>query len=438
MKNTRENLVAGIIKEENERERRAPLTPADVGWLIDRGVEFEVESSPVRIFSDGEYRKAGAKIVKRAGKASLLVGVKGPAPSNIVGGKIYMVFSHTVKGQMDNIFLLKEMLKKRVALVDYEKIRDNRGKRLVYFGRYAGICGLVDSFCYYGKKMEHLGISTPFHALEPSWEYGSLDCLKKDVIKVGGLIRRNGFSKKLAPFIIGVIGRGNVSSGIQEMLGLWDIEEVRPRDMERFAGRKGHDNKKMYSIVFYREEKLRAKNGKKFYFEEYLEHPEKFESNMSKYLPQLNMLINAGYWDPCYPRLVTKKMVRKMFSGEDPRLGFIADISCDIGGSVELTCKTTDQRKPVYTYDPLKDTYKDGYKSRGITILAIDNLPAELPWDSSESFSKLIREYVYQIAAHGATNITDHVAIPGELRKAVVTQDGKLTENYQYLKQYLE
>ena len=161
MRNERKNLIVGIIKEENEREKRAPIVPADVRWLTDMGIEFEVESSLNRIFSDKEYSRAGAKIVKRVRKASFLVGVKAPSPSNVISGKIYMIFSHTVKGQKDNISLLKEMMKKRVTLLDYEKIRDSRGKRLVFFGRYAGICGFVDSLSYYGKKMKHVGINIP-------------------------------------------------------------------------------------------------------------------------------------------------------------------------------------------------------------------------------------------------------------------------------------
>ena len=438
MRNERKNLIVGIIKEENEREKRAPIVPADVRWLTDMGIEFEVESSLNRIFSDKEYSRAGAKIVKRVRKASFLVGVKAPSPSNVISGKIYMIFSHTVKGQKDNISLLKEMMKKRVTLLDYEKIRDSRGKRLVFFGRHAGICGFVDSLSYYGKKMKHAGIDTPFLALKPSWKYGSIDLLEKDMIKVGELIRQKGLSKKLTPFVLGVIGRGNVSSGIQEMLGFWDSEEVHPQDMKSFIKRKSPDNKKIYTIVFYREEKLRAKSKKKFYFEEYLKCPEKFESNMNKYLPKLNMLFNASYWDHHYPRLVTKKMIKKMFLKKNSRLEFISDISCDIGGSVELTYKTTTQKKPVYTYDPLTDKYKEGYKAKGITMLAIDNLPTELPGDSSKDFSRLIREYVYQIAAYGVVNITDYIAIPGELRRAAVTQAGELTENYQYLRQYLQ
>jgi len=438
MKFGRKSIVVGILREENPNEKRAPITPDDAKWLIDKGIDIEVEQSENRVFNDKEYMQAGARLVKRVHKSSLLVGVKPPSPSNIISDKVYMIFSHTIKGQEDNISLLKEMIHKGVVLLDYEKIRDTRGKRLVFFGRFAGICGFVDSLHFYAKKMKIKGIQTPFLKLKPSWRYPSLEALKQDMIKVGEVIRKKGLSKRLTPFIIGVIGRGNVSRGIQEMLGFWDSEEVHPRDMKSFIRRKGHDNKKIYTIVFFREEKLRSKDGKKFYFEEYLQFPENFESNMNKFLPKLNMLFNASYWDPHYPRLVTKKMIKKIFMRKDTRLQFISDISCDLGGCVEITHKTTTPQKPVYTYDPLTDSYKEGYRSRGITILAIDNLPSELPRDSSENFSKLIREYVYQIAVHGALDITNHIALPAELRRAVVTQGGELTENHQYMQQYLQ
>jgi alpha-aminoadipic semialdehyde synthase len=119
------------------------------------------------------------------------------------------------------------------------------------------------------------------------------------------------------------------------------------------------------------------------------------------------------------------------------RLEFIGDLSCDINGSVEITYKTTSPEKPTFTYDPGKKKYTDGHKSEGVTILAIDNLPAELPGDASDDFSGLIRDYVYQIAAHGINDITNHMAIPAEIRNAVVTENGRLTRNSGYLRKYI-
>ncbi|MBU0571858.1 MAG: hypothetical protein KJ995_01240 [Candidatus Omnitrophica bacterium] len=437
MDRTRKPLIVGILREKSiTGEKRAPLSPPDVKWLVERNVKVEVEANTQRVFNDSEYEKAGAVIVKNIKAASLLVGVKSPDPPNIIGGKTYMIFSHTAKGQKNNITLLKEFIRKNVTLIDYERIKDQRGKRLVHFGKYAGICGMVDSLYYYARKLKNDGIFTPFLTLKQSWKYKDAEDMRKGLEKVREKIATEGLPNEIKPFITGLIGRGNVSSGVQEVLSLMGAEEVHPRDIDRFVQVRRRDAKKIYMIIFYREEKIRAKTGKRFYFEEYLEHPEKFKSNMDKYISKLNILVNASYWDAHYPRMVSKHMLKEHYNKKRFRMKFIADIACDIGGSIEATYKTTDQKSPVYTYDPSHDLYKKGYKAPGITMLAIDNLPTELPKDSSESFSRLIREYVYQVAEHGALNITEHVVIPAEIRKAVVVQGGELTEGYKYLEQY--
>ncbi len=201
----------------------------------------------------------------------------------------------------------------------------------------------------------------------------------------------------------------------------------------RFVKHQKGMRRKIYKIVFLREEKFRSKNGKGFYFEEYLKNPGKFESNLDRYLPYLNILIHTSYWDTRYPRMVTKKMVGKLSRKKPFRLSFICDISCDINGSIELTYKSTTIGNPAFTYEPKKEKYADGYKREGVSILAVDNLPAELPKDASEEFSNLIRDYIYQIAVHGVREVTNHVAIPAEIRKAVIVQSGKLTESFRYL-----
>jgi alpha-aminoadipic semialdehyde synthase len=149
------------------------------------------------------------------------------------------------------------------------------------------------------------------------------------------------------------------------------------------------------------------------------------------------MLVHTSYWDKRYPRLVTKKMIRKLYRKKNLRLDMIVDISCDINGSVELTREARSSGNPVYTYKPGKDEFADGYETKGITLLAIDNLPAELPVNSSRNFSAMIKEYVYQISAHGVKNITEHTAIPKEVRKAVITQHGRFAKGYEYLKKHI-
>ncbi|MGB2661340.1 MAG: hypothetical protein WBD04_03015, partial [Candidatus Omnitrophota bacterium] len=215
----RKNLVVGILKEEkSEWEGRAPLTPSDVRWLVEKGVGVEIESSPKRVFKDHAYRKRGAKIVNKINKAKLLVGIKGPSEQRAQRNKIYMYFTHMAKGQPQNMPLLKKFMKNKVTLVDYEKVTDIHGRRLVFFGRFAGICGIVDSLHYLGKRLKRKGIDNPFTLLKLSWEYPSLEELKKDMGRIDRHIRRKGFGKKISPFIIGITGHGNVSKGVQEIL----------------------------------------------------------------------------------------------------------------------------------------------------------------------------------------------------------------------------
>lgn len=430
----RKNLVVGIIRETKAWERRVPLTPADVAWLIKKGVRVEVESSTSRVFSDQDYKKHGARVLDKFKNANFLLGIKEPRIDDLYENKVYMLFSHTSKGQLNNIPLLKACLDQKNTLIDYEKIMDTHGKRLVYFGRFAGICGLVDSLHYLGKKLEGDGIDNPFLILKPSHEYGSLRAVKQAMVRVDHKIRRQGFPRKLTPFIIGITGHGNVAKGVQEILELLNPAEIHPRDMMKFVRHQKSMRHKVYKIVFIREERFKSRTGAGFYYEDYLNNPDNFESNFDVYIPYINLLVHTTYWDPRYPRLVTKKMVQKLSRSKPFRLEFIADISCDVEGAIELTYRTTTPAEPTFTYDFKKRKFVDGYKTNGITVLAVDNLPAELPKDASSEFSSLIREYVYQIAAHGIKDITNHVAIPIEIRNAVITQNNKLAKNYRYLK----
>jgi len=434
----RRNLFVGILKETKEGERRVPLTPQDVNWLIKRGIGVEVESSKDRVFKDAEYREYGATIVKGSSKADLLVGVKEPELEKLEHDKIYMVFSHTVKGQSQNMSLLAACLRNRLTLIDYEKITDIHNKRLVYFGRFAGIAGMVDSLYYLGKKLKYLGINNPFTCIKRAHEYATMANVKRGMEELDRLICKKGLDKRISPFIVGITGHGNVSKAAQEVLEFLNPLEIHPRDMVDFVKRGERMKNRIYKIVFLREEKFRSKKRKGFYFEEYLSHPEKFESNLDTYIPYLNMLIHTSYWDKRYPRMITKKMIDKLSQKKPFRLKFIGDISCDVKGGIELTYKTTTRENPVFTYNPKMGTYVDGYKTDGLSLMAIDNLPSELPRDSSKMFSQAIREYIYQIAVHGVSDITNHAAIPKEVRKAVITQGGKLMSDYRYLEKWLK
>ncbi len=428
----REPLTVGIIREKKHKEFRSPLTPDDVAWLKKRFIVTEVESSPGRIFSDRAYRRAGGRVVPQIEKARLLVGIKEPEPDALVPGAVYMVFSHTAKGQAHNRRLLRRCLDQKVTLIDFEKITDPSGQRLVYFGRMAGFAGTVDALCYLGRKLAAKGVRTPFAALRPAHAYRTADTAKRALSRAAAVLKKRGLPGDMVPFVVGITGHGRVCAGVKEALDFFHPVHIHPRDMKRFvAGNRGLTHA-VCQIIFDREEKLRRKDGKHFYFEEYIGHPRRFESGMAQYLPNISLLVHTSYWEPKYPKLVTGKMVRELYGG-DFRLEFIADIACDVNGSIELNHKTTTVEDPVYTYDPKTGRYTDGLGPEGIAILARDNLPAELPKDASREFSLQIRDYIYQLAAHGVTDVTGHVALPREIREAVITQAGRLTPPYRYL-----
>ncbi len=432
----RKSLVVGILPEsKNTWERRAPLRPRDVAWLVKKKIPVEVVSSSLRIYKDSQYRRSGAKIVPKFQKANLLVGIKEPALDTLIPNSIYMVFSHTTKGQEYNQKLLATFLKKKITLIDYEHITGSLGERLVYFGRYAGICGMIDTLHVFGQKVKLQGIPNPFSDLKNAVYYGNYGSAKTALDRVVEKIQRKGLDKKLVPFVIGILGHGNVSRGAQELLEHMGAVDIHPKDIELLARNRTYHKKKIYKLVFQREEKFRSKKGKSFYFEEYLNHPERFESNLDKLLPFLNILVNASYWDRRYPRLLPEAMLRKLCRTKpDFRLSVIGDLTCDIRGTIEITRRVTTASEPAFVYDPVSRKINNDLSHSGIAVMAIDNLPCEFPKESSMEFAEQIRDYVYQIAAHGVIDVTNHNALPNVIRNATVTQNGRLTSRFKYLK----
>ncbi|MDR4498856.1 MAG: hypothetical protein MRK02_13205 [Candidatus Scalindua sp.] len=432
----RMSLVVGILPEsKNIWERRTPLRPEDVAWLIKKNIQVEVATSNLRIYNDSQYKRAGAKIVSKFQKAKLLLGIKEPPIETLIPETIYMVFSHTTKGQKYNRKLLAAFLKKKITLIDYEHIIGSLGQRLVYFGRFAGICGMVDTLHVFGLKQKLQGNPNPFSEVNNALYYGNYRSAKKALDLVAETIKRKGFNKKLVPLVIGILGHGNVSRGAQEMLEHIGAVDIHPKDIESLVHSRCSHKKTIYKLVFQREEILRSKKGKNFYFEEYLQHPERFESNLDTFLPYITILINASYWDSRYPRLLPENMLRKLSRvNTDFRLSVIGDLSCDIGGTVQITKRVTTAAEPAYVYDPVSGKITNDLKKSGIAVMAIDNLPCEFPRESSTEFAEQIRDFVYQIAVHGITDVTNHHALPNVIRNAVVTQNGSLTQKFKYLK----
>jgi len=434
------NSIIGIRREDkNKWEKRVPLVPDHVKELHENHqIDVLVQASKIRAYSDQSYQKAGAIITEDLSKAPVIFAVKEIPSSFFQEKKTYIFFSHTIKGQSYNMPMLKTMMDLKCTLIDYERIVDENNRRLIFFGRYAGIAGMVDTFWGYGKRLHaHHHIKNPFHKIKQSYRYESLTKLKQHFTQIGKHIETDGLPSSINPLVVGFAGYGNVSKGAQEIFDLLPFVELQPQQLKTVF--EDPDPHTLYKVVFKEEDMVKPKNkSTPFQLQEYYQYPEKYVSIFEQYLPYLSILINAIYWDERYPRLVTKQFLRSyQESPKDLRLDIIGDISIDINGGIEPTSKATAPDNPIYVYNPKTDDLTDGTQGEGIAIMAVDNLPCELPRDSSRSFSEILWHFVPSIANTDYSVLFDQLALPIEIKKAVILHNGQLTPQYTYINKYI-
>jgi alpha-aminoadipic semialdehyde synthase len=235
--------------------------------------------------------------------------------------------------------------------------------------------------------------------------------------------------------IIGFAGYGNVSMGAQEILNLLPIKDVSPGEMNKIYD--DPSNRCLYKVVFKEEDMVEPiLSNDSFDLQDYYQFPKKYKSIFEKYIPKLTILMNCIYWDNKYPRLITKDYVKKNYSKRF-NLQVIGDISIDINGAIEFTEKATTPDNPIFVYNPFKDTIKDGYNAEGIIVMGIDNLPCELPKESSHTFSNTLHNYVSDIVKTDFSQDFKKCIMPSVIKKAIILYHGKLTPNYQYMDKYL-
>jgi alanine dehydrogenase len=431
----------GIRREDiNRWERRAPLTPREVEHLCrHEDLSFVVQPSPHRVFKAEEYTRAGATVTEDLNAADIIFAVKEIPVERLLADKVYIFFPHVIKGQPANMPMLRRMMELGCSLIDYERVVDVKGRRLLFFGRYAGLAGMIDAAWALAQRLKIEGIDTPLAGLKPAYQYDSLAEAQGDGQDVGERIKREGVGAALAPLVVGITGYGNVSQGAQEALAVMPVEELAAEELAEFFERGEWSDRTLYKVVF-REEHIvePVAPGDRFDLQEYYDHPELYRSIFARYLPYLTLLVNAVYWDDRYPRLVTKALLRDLYTGNQPRLRIIGDISCDLGGSVEVTTKGTSPDAPVYCYDLDKDEAVDGFAGRGPVIYSVYNLPAELPRDSSAYFSARLLPYVREIARADWERGYATCGLPDEIRGAVILYRGELTPPYRYLERYLK
>ncbi len=432
--------ILGIRREtKSQWERRTPLIPEHVHELIKReGIEVVVESSERRVFTDEEYRKVGARIQADLKDVPIIFGVKEIPVDLLEPGKVYVYFSHVIKGQPQNMAMLQRLLDLKCTLIDYEKVTDANGKRLIAFGYFAGVAGMGETLWALGQRWKALGYETPLARLQQPYRYPDLAALKKAVAEVGQEIQEKGFPEPLTPVIVGFTGSGNVFHGTQEVFSVLPFEDVEPENIREVLSSPRND--RFYRVVFKKEHMVEPIDPTKtFSREEYYQHPERYRPIFERYVGDLTVLVNGIYWDERFPRYVTKAFARRLFeTQENPRLTVVGDITCDVGGSIEFTVKATMPDQPVYVYDPLTDEIRDGVEGRGIVVMAVEILPSELPKESSIFFSNQLRPFVPAIVRADYHKPYEALALPPEIHRAVIVHNGQLTPPYKYLSAFLK
>ena len=432
-------MKIGIRKETKyPTEKRAAITPTHTKKLIEQNIEVIVEPAEQRIFKLDEYLKAGAKAANNLSECDIIFGVKEVPIKDLIPNKPYCFFSHTIKGQSYNMPLLQAILDKNITLMDYELVKNDEGFRLIFFGKFAGYAGIIDSIWLLGKRLAYEGISTPFEKLKQATEYNMLSDAEEAIKQVGKEIQENGLPKEIIPLITGFAGYGNVSQGAQSLYDLLPSEEIKASELEDFIKAEKFSNKVVYKVVFKEEDMYEHLTKKEFNFKYFIEHPEEYKSIMYKYIPHLTMLINGIYWEERFPKHVTKKLMKEFYeTGKKQKLKVIGDITCDIEGSVELTVKSTKSDNPAFVFEPLTENVINGIKGNGPVILAVDKLPAELPKQASESFGNALLPFIKKLVKVDYTKDFENLDLPKEFKKATITHKGKLTPDFEYLKEYL-
>lgn len=433
--------LIGIRREDkNPWERRTPLIPVHVREIIQNNpIDIRLQPSAIRVFPDRDYQQEGARIEEDLSSCSIILAVKEIPLSFFKTDGVYVFFSHTIKGQPHNMPMLRKMMELGCTLIDYERIVDEKGQRLLFFGEQAGQAGMIDTLWALGERLNHEKMENPFASIKQAFRYESLVEAREEIERVGWRIHEKGLPPSLVPLVCGFIGYGHVSRGAQGIFDLLPYEEIQPENIASFFEERNYGSNRLYKVVFKEEHLVEPRESKEtFELQDYYDHPHKYRSIFVSYLPFLTLLVNCVFWTPDYPRFVTKKSLKQLFlENVRPRLRVIGDISCDVEGSVEVTVRSTTPDNPVFVYDLEKDEARDGVEGKGPVVMAIDNLPAEISLESSVFFSTALKTLIPSIAAADFSGDFKSCRLPDSIKKAVILYRGDLTPEYAYIKKFI-
>ena len=395
----------GIIKErKNPPDRRVVFSPEKLQEFQQQfpTATIVVESSDIRVFSDDAYLNAGFEVTTDLSDCDVLIGVKEVPVAALIPNKKYFFFSHTIKKQPYNRNLLKAVLEKNIALYDHEVITDIKGNRLIGFGRYAGLVGAYNGFRALGLRENTFQLPKAENSADLQALIDQLNTIKLPAIKIL------------------LTGTGKVAKGAKEILDAMHIKSVSTSDYLTT-----NFEEPVYCKIDVLEYNKR-KDGLVLTNRDFYNNPSDYESDFMRFAAVTDYFIAGHFFGDGSPFLFTREDAKK----DHFKIRLVADISCDIDGPVASTLRASTIADPVYGYDPTTATEVNFKTPGAIAVMAVDNLPCELPKDASEGFGTLFLEHVIP-----AFYNDDKEEV---LDRAKMTSDGKLTKRYAYLQAYLE
>lgn len=395
----------GILKErKNPPDRRVIFSPNELTRLKQeyQNVSVKVERSDIRIFEDSQYESLGIEVTDDISDCDILFGVKEVPIENLIPNKSYFFFSHTIKKQPYNRKLLQAILEKNIDLYDYETIVDSENRRLIGFGRYAGIVGAYNGIRAFGIKFELFKLPK---AETLSGKEALISHLKRIV---------------LPPLKFVITGTGKVGNGAKEVLDAIKIKEV---TVENYLTK--NYAQAVYTQIDVLEYNKRI-DGQVLDFTDFYQNPKEYVSDFEKFTKVSDIYITGHFYGNDAPVILTREMLK----ANDCKIKIVADVSCDVNGPIACTLRSSTIAEPLYGYLPDENKEVDVFHPAAIVVMAVDNLPCELPKDASEGFGEMFLEHVVPAFFNYDKD--------GILQRAKITAKGKLTPRFSYLQDYVE
>jgi saccharopine dehydrogenase (NAD+, L-lysine-forming) len=397
-------MKIGLLREEKvPPDKRVPLLPEQCQELmrLHSGLTIVAQPSDVRCAPNHAYEQAGVVLEENLSSCDYIIGIKEVPVHLLIPNKTYAFFSHTIKAQAHNKKLLQTILERNITLIDWEALVDKNGARVIAFGHFAGVVGAYNALRLYGLK-------TKQYEMPPAYTLESISEMRS-------------YLPDSLPLRIVVTGTGRVSQGAAEILNSANFAQVSPAEFLQNPQRR-----ECYTLLQsadYHE----ALNGSAFDREEFRQHPESFKSTFHRYIPSTDVLIAGAFWNPAAPRLFKLEQMKQ----QDFRIQLIADITCDIGGSIPSTVKPTNMYDPAYDFNRFTGRIEAPFSTAPgmVTVMAVDNLPCEVPLEASRDFGK---QFIDNVLPDFLSPAPD-----GLIARCAVAQGGKLCTPFDYLKSYV-